>query len=276
VTTRGFLEAHRHPPDQPVVAGPVISLLDADPDLAEGVPPEGMKRAREALTTSTREVAAGPFSLGRTDLGDSIGLLLLTGVLMRETTAVETYAGELLGPGDVIVPTADIAGDGIVSSRVQWTALSPTRLACLDAGLIAGTSGWPETLETIVRRMAQRSARQAVVQAICHSPRVDARLRGFLWHLADRWGRVTPAGVVLPLRLTHEALARLVGAQRPTVSTALKGLALSGEIVRRRDGAWVLRPESQDRLNRMAGRESSGAKPVVEIIADAYDVEPTR
>ena len=28
-----------------------------------------------------------------------------------------------------------------------------------------------------------------------------------LWYLAERWGRVTPDGVIVPLRLTHETLA---------------------------------------------------------------------
>jgi DNA-binding transcriptional ArsR family regulator len=65
---------------------------------------------------------------------------------------------------------------------------------------------------------------------------------------------VTASGVVLPLRLTHDSLARLVGAQRPTVSTALKSLQDAGEVTRRRDGAWVLLPESQERLRRLQER----------------------
>src|SRR5262249_13955877 len=117
------------------------------------------------------------------------------------------------------------------------------------------------------RRMAERSARQAVMQAVCHNPRVDARLRGLFWHLADRWGRVTSAGVVLPLRLTHDSLARLVGAQRPTVSTALKGLHDAGEITRRRDGAWVLLPESQERLQHLQDRVAN-ARAAIELVRD--------
>lgn len=53
-----------------------------------------------------------------------------------------------------------------------------------------------------------------------------------LWHLADRWGRVTPDGVIVPLKLTHEALGRLVGAQRPTVTLALGELVASGRVTR--------------------------------------------
>ena len=68
---------------------------------------------------------------------------------------------------------------------------------------------------------------------------------------------MTAGGVVLPLRLTHEALARLVGAQRPTVSTALKGLHDTGEVTRRGDGAWVLLPENPERLKGLHRRVGS-------------------
>jgi predicted GNAT family acetyltransferase len=31
--------------------------------------------------------------------------------------------------------------------------------------------------------------------AIAHYPRIDRRLLMLMWHLADRWGRVTPNGI---------------------------------------------------------------------------------
>ena len=68
--------------------------------------------------------------------------------------------------------------------------------------------------------------------AIAHHPRVDARLLHLLWQLADRWGRVTPQGVSIPLRLTHELLADLVAAQRPSVTLSLQQLERQGEITR--------------------------------------------
>ena len=172
-------------------------------------------------------------------------------------TAGDVGAMELLGPGDVLVPQADETVADFVEAAVQWFALLPTQFAVLNAEVVQRLSQWPDVLATVVRRMAERSARQAVVQAICHNPRVDVRLRELFWHLAERWGRVTAGGVVLPLRLTHEALARLVGAQRPTVSTALKGLHDTGEVTRRGDGAWVLLPENPERLEGLHRRVGS-------------------
>jgi CRP/FNR family transcriptional regulator, cyclic AMP receptor protein len=224
-----------------------IALLDADPDLADAIDEAERIRARTALVAPSMEVEAGPWE--PEPLADGgVGLLVIEGALLREVTAGDVGAMELLGPGDVLVPQPDEAVADFVEAAVQWFALLPTQFAVLDAEVVQRLSQWPGILATVIRRMAERSARQAVVQAICHNPRVDVRLRELFWHLAERWGRVTAGGVVLPLRLTHEALARLVGAQRPTVSTALKGLHDTGEVTRRGDGAWVLLPENPERL----------------------------
>jgi CRP/FNR family cyclic AMP-dependent transcriptional regulator len=256
--------------------GPIVALLDADPDLADAVPPEAQERTRDALKAATLDIAAGSLHFDvEEDDGERLGLLVLSGVLLREVLAADGVAAELLGPGDVIVPEADWAGADFVTNSVNWAALVPGRLAVIDASLFERMSEWPPVWATLLGRMAERSSRQAVVQAICHHPRVDARLRGLLWHLASRWGRVTPAGVVLPLRLTHEALAGLVGAQRPTVSTALKGLADAGEVTRRRDGAWVLRAESKERLQQLHRRNAARIQPVLELIVDGGDRAPT-
>jgi CRP/FNR family cyclic AMP-dependent transcriptional regulator len=254
-----------------LVGGSAVTLLDADPDLAESIEREELERARDAVVTGTVDLAPGPWqSLRAVTALTDFGLLVLEGILLREATAGEVSSVELLGPGDVIVPRADDATGGFVGDRVRWAALLDTRMAVIDTALLQRAAPWPQVVALLGRRMAERSARQAALQAVCHHPRVEMRLRGLFWHLAERWGRIAPAGVVLPLRLTHEALAGLVGAQRPTVSTALKGLADAGEIARRRDGAWILRPESKDRLQRLERRHAAEVKPVLQYLeADA-------
>jgi len=57
---------------------------------------------------------------------------------------------------------------------------------------------------------------------------------------------VSGDGVVVPLALTHRILGQLVGARRPTVSTALSELADRQELVRRGDGSWLLRGDPPD------------------------------
>jgi hypothetical protein len=63
------------------------------------------------------------------------------------------------------------------------------------------------------------------------------------WHLSERWGRVVREGISMPLPLPHRVIAQLVGARRPTVSTALGHLAERGELIRRPDGGWLLTGE---------------------------------
>jgi DNA-binding FadR family transcriptional regulator len=43
------------------------------------------------------------------------------------------------------------------------------------------------------------------------------------------------------LPLTHRMLGRLIGARRPSVTSALQRLDREGLVTRTRDGAWVLR-----------------------------------
>jgi hypothetical protein len=64
-----------------------------------------------------------------------------------------------------------------------------------------------------------------------------------MWAFADRWGRVTPEGIVIRLRLTHATLAELAGASRPSVSTALGRLERTGRL-RRTPTGWLLDREA--------------------------------
>jgi CRP-like cAMP-binding protein len=64
-----------------------------------------------------------------------------------------------------------------------------------------------------------------------------------LQHIAERAGRVTSDGTLIPIRLTHEALGKLVGARRPTVSLAMKELDAAGRVRRLADGTWLLPAE---------------------------------
>jgi CRP-like cAMP-binding protein len=72
---------------------------------------------------------------------------------------------------------------------------------------------------------------------------VDRRALALFWHLAERWGQITAAGVELPLRLPHRIIAQMVGARRPTISSALTTLAADGKVTRRPDGGWILHGE---------------------------------
>jgi len=133
-----------------------------------------------------------------------------------------------------------------------WTVLSPLTVAVLDRRFAGEMTRFPEITAALFDRLSERSLRLATTQAISQLTRVDRRLKALFWHLAERWGRVSGDGVVVPLALTHRILGQLVGARRPTVSTALAELADRGELIRRPDGSWLLRgdPPDQESLAR--------------------------
>lgn len=118
--------------------------------------------------------------------------------------------------------------------------LEPTEMAVLDQGLVNRMNPWPQLGLELFARGTRRAHSLAVALAIAHHQRIEDRLLLTLWHLAERWGRVRPEGIILPLPLSHQRLADLVGAHRPSVTTAMGALARSGAISRRDDGIWML------------------------------------
>jgi CRP/FNR family transcriptional regulator, cyclic AMP receptor protein len=62
-----------------------------------------------------------------------------------------------------------------------------------------------------------------------------------LRHYADRWGKATPEGTVIPFAFSHELLAKITGGRRPSVSTALSRLSRKGSVARLDDGSWLVR-----------------------------------
>jgi CRP/FNR family cyclic AMP-dependent transcriptional regulator len=137
-----------------------------------------------------------------------------------------------------------------VQAEIGWEVLEPARLAVLDHALVQRVAPYPQLGVELFSRGIRRAHALAVALAISHHQRVDDRLRLTLWHLAERWGRVTPDGVLVPLPLSHQRLADLVGAHRPSVTTAMGDLAREGAVTRRDDGVWVLLGQPPERLGR--------------------------
>ncbi len=88
----------------------------------------------------------------------------------------------------------------------------------------------PALAANLVRVLSAQIAERELAVAIALEPRVERRLLLKLRQLAERWGRVTPEGIRLDLRLTHQELANMVGAVRESVTLALGRLADAGEI----------------------------------------------
>ena len=96
---------------------------------------------------------------------------------------------------------------------------------------------------------------------IAHLPRAEHRVLLGLWHLAGRWGHVTPEGTLLPLALSHDLLGQLTAARRSTVTLAANALESEGCIRRMDDGAWLLTSAAEHKV--AAITRTSGSAPVL-------------
>lgn len=232
-----------------------VRLFDVDPDLAAALPPEFRSWARSHVSVPVRQVAAGPWQAERDD-PPPWGRLIVSGMVARETTVAGSAAVELFGTGDVLFAGGLNAAELLVPARTSWTALESTRLVDLDARFTSIVQRWPQLAMTLMQRVERRGERLAVAQAIGNLTRVDSRVLVMLWVLCERWGRVTTSGVMLPLRVTHRMLARLVGARRPTVTTAVQALARQQLLERRPDGTWLLRGEPPEKELKAVGADA--------------------
>jgi hypothetical protein len=222
--------------------GRSIALLDADPDLGQLLSEDQREEARRALTVRSHLVEPGPWDGERLrEAGpENVGLMILDGLMTRELALADNVSGELLGPGDLVRPWQASGPERLVPFGVRWTVLEQTRLAVLDRRFAVALAHYPQVNAMLIDRLTERSQRLALMQAISQLNGVDRRLLTLFWHLAERWGRVTAAGVSVSVSVPHRVIAQLVGARRPTVSTALSQLAERGELVRQLDGSWLL------------------------------------
>jgi CRP/FNR family cyclic AMP-dependent transcriptional regulator len=220
-----------------------VALLDADPDLGMGVPPDQAEMARSRAVAVVLELE--PPSWDTAELAARaepgwLGLSVLDGLLIRRVEVGKRSACELFGPTDLIRPW-DTDGDyDPLPISVSWIVLKRTRLAVLDTGFVLRIARWPTITSRIVSRVAQRARYLTLTQAVTHLPRAYVRLLILFWLLAERWGKVSTEGVYVTLPLTHEVLAMLIGAHRPTVTIALQRLTRAGFLIRERSDRWLL------------------------------------
>ena len=227
-------------------------VLVRDPDLAGGLEGERLRRAERDLIAPTVIAFEGPWEPEAHGEGarGGIGLLLLEGLIVRRVGRVGRYGAELLGPGDLMRPWEHDGEDVTLPFGTSFQVMEQALLAQLDLRFAARAAPYPEVTSAFIGRAMQRSRTLVVNMAIAHYPRIDRRLLMLMWHLADRWGRVTPDGIRIPLRLTHQLLADLVASRRPSVTSGLQQLTREGHISKLGD-AWLLHGEPPIELYEM-------------------------
>jgi CRP-like cAMP-binding protein len=215
-------------------------LFDLDDDLAEELEVRMRFSARQHVTARLLDAEAGPvdFSYWFEIVGHGPGLLIVDGLLAVDTRVADRTITELLGSGDLLQPPGRHE-DEMVDRETAWRALAPTRFALLDTDFAGRMRSWPQILNALFRRAERRSEDLDVMRAISCQPRLEVRLVLLFWHLAARWGRVERNGLRLTLPLTHRLVGQLAGAERPSISHALRRLSEAG-IVTGAAGDWHL------------------------------------
>jgi CRP/FNR family transcriptional regulator, cyclic AMP receptor protein len=188
----------------------------------------------------TIRLDAGPVDIQALAAGDDtwLGLLIMDGALLVQLTAGRARVGWLAGADDLIRPWE--LSDLSLTAGGEWRAIIPTNVAVLDGAFSRRAEPMPGLSASLLQR-AGRTARWLMAKSVVLSaPLIGERLLLLFALLADRWGRVTPRGVRIDLPLTHELLAVLCGARRPSVTMALRALADQGLLARDAQGRWIL------------------------------------
>ena len=215
-----------------------VRLLVEFPELAQDLRPTATVEAVGALVAPVERLEPGSWQPPSRPPAE-LGLLVLDGYLTRTVLIDGSGCGELLGRGDLLYPWSTAEGDPSLPLEVEWNVLEPTRLVHLDDCASAAAARWPSVAGRLAEHAVRRTENLASHLAIVCLPGLELRLYALLWHLADRFGHVQAEGVVIPVRLTHETLARLVGSRRPSVTTSLSRLRKRGLVGTRGEGWWI-------------------------------------
>jgi len=232
----------------------LVPVLEVDPDLGADLEPDALRTAAADLIAPTVPIewAKRRGRWGPADPQGHLGLLVVSGVLMREVRLLGSVSAEVLGVGDLLRPW-DVDGEQAlpVPAEVHWTVLAPCEVAILNRRFVRRAGRWPEVLASLTGRSVRRAMSLAVHDAVTNLKHVETRVLVQFWHLSDRFGRVGPTGITIDLPLTHEMLAKLVGATRPSVTSALGRMGARGLLAREPSGGWHLSHDASEALEPM-------------------------
>ena len=120
------------------------------------------------------------------------------------------------GPGDVV---------GQPLSRIQ-----PYQVECLTSVEVELIPS--ELCHHVLEAIFLHSQQTEEILSIVRQERINCRLQQFLVWLARKFGRPVEAGLLIDLRLTHQAIAEAIGATRVTVTRLLNEFEQEGAISR--------------------------------------------
>jgi CRP-like cAMP-binding protein len=228
---------HSQAGEQRILVAGQARLAEIDPNLLRFVAAEDHD-SFVRLTVPVLDVSKR--SLAITELLERRGAFaaIVTQGMLLDYLQIGAQPGlRLLGPGDFVTARPPRHGTPLGTSTCR--AAEGTHLALLGNDVLLAVRRSPRLLVGLQAAVAEQMERIGTQLVICQLPRVEDRILAMLWLLADCFGKVTAAGTVVPLSLTHELLGALVGARRPTVTLALGELTARGALVQQ-DRGWLL------------------------------------
>lgn len=217
-----------------------VRALAVDADLGRYLTAEEFAAAEPSAIGTVGRLPSGPWEASLDGHSGMSVLLVLDGLLLRRVSVGRAMTVELLGVSDALLSVPRVAPAGFIDASITWEVLEPARVMWLSASFAGAARRWPGLWMAVCERVETRAHRSSVARALSGLTRADDRIEVLLWVLSERWGRVTPDGVLVQARLKHRVLAELVSARRPTVTTAISLLERRGALVRRGDGGWLL------------------------------------
>jgi CRP/FNR family transcriptional regulator, cyclic AMP receptor protein len=244
----------------------LVRIFDEDPQLGRWLSDETMAAARRRVIVDAYSLPTGPW-VADDFLRSSpppLGLMVLDGFLTHAVRLGGRRGLEVLGPGDILHPWEHYGSYAPVPFEEVWTVLEPARVAALDRDFEAVCARLPGVIPELMDRATRRTRSVALHRALAQLPGLRTRLLVMLWYLADRWGRVGPDGVLVPLRLHHQTLADLISCSRPSITIALSELVEAGAVVRRSRGWMLLLGDPPEELEHALPSHRSAAGALLE------------
>lgn len=179
----------------------------------------------EAFNVLTQELTQIDLTRGMSvfhegDQGDQL-YVIISGKIKLGRTAADGRENlvAVLGPGELFGEMAlfDPHPRNATATAVTETHLAGLRHENLRRALATNPEVSAQLLQALARRL--RRTNESLTDLVFSD--VPGRVAKALLDLADRFGRPTADGILVPHELTQEELAQLVGASRETVNKAL-------------------------------------------------------
>lgn len=216
----------------------VVQLLECEPELGDGLSEEDLAIASQALPVPMAILKKGTWS-PRSEPSEvgCVGYLIVKGLLVRRVEVAHGSSAELLGNGDLLQPWQEDASSFCVGS---WEVLEQAAVLALGPGFTRSLAQWPTVAANLAMRGLRRSRALAADAAIASIVGIEERLLIMLWHLAERWGEPGAEGIRISIWIPHRLLAEMLGARRPSITSALAQLQQAGRLDTGQDGSWIL------------------------------------